>query len=333
MDDKAKSLHGGDEELRKWLESYIRKYPHHTTAILSRSEFIGVARAALDSYLEGTYFLPVRLGGQGVDSASSTLEDSIRDYRIRVEGTERYNLVEAFLETRTYRQLKSACSIAINENAIVLAYGRPGIGKSVALIEFAKREMSAAPIIILCSRNIQWGYFLEMLATGVGLSKKIKLAKLEDLIAEKLKRTPRTLFIDQANYLDEKGLGTICHIWEKAHVPICLFGTKDLYNLFMSTHYTDEVRTQLSSRIAFHFLLPELTVEEVKGIVQKALGTDATDAIIAQIYNITSGIHRHVDFLLKRPILLRETNKKKLKAGEVTMKEIITIAGSRLIIG
>src|SRR5438045_4183333 len=131
MDDKAKPpLHEEDEELRKWLESYIKKYPHHTTAILSRSEFIGVARVALDAYLAGTYFLPVRLGGQGVDPESSTLEDSIRDYRIRVDGTERYNLVEAFLETRTYRQLKSACSIAINENAIVLAYGRPGIGKS-----------------------------------------------------------------------------------------------------------------------------------------------------------------------------------------------------------
>jgi hypothetical protein len=101
----------------------------------------------------------------------------------------------------------------------------------------------------------------------------------------------------------------------------------------MSTHYTDEVRIHLSSRIAFHFLLPDLTLEEVKGIVQKALEADATDAIIAQIYNTTGSNHRHIDFLLKRAIHLRETNKTKLKTGEVTMKEIITIAGSRLIIG
>jgi DNA transposition AAA+ family ATPase len=334
MTDRAKSLlHEGDEELREWLESYIKKYPHHTTAILSRSEFIGVARAALDAYLEGMYFLPVKLGGQGVDAGTSTLEDSIRDYRMRVEGTERYNLIESFIETRTYRQLKSACSIAINENVIVVVYGRPGIGKSVALNEYAKREMNTSPINILCSGNIKWRYFLEMLATGVGLNTNINPAKLEDLIAEKLKRTPRTMFIDQANYLDERGLGTICHIWEKAHIPICLFGTKDLFNLFMTTHYTDEVRIQLSSRIAFHFLLPELTVEEVKGIVQKALETDATDAIIAQIYNITGGVHRHIDMLLKRTLHLRETNKNKLKTGEVNMKKIVTTAGSRLIIG
>lgn len=149
----------------------------------------------------------------------------------------------------------------------------------------------------------------------LGLNTHVKTAKLENIIAEKLNRTPRTIFIDQANYLDEKGLGTRCHIWEKAHVPIGLFGTKDLFDLFMTSRLTEDVRAQLSSRIAFHFLLPELTVEEVKGIVQKALETDATDAMIAQIYNITGGIHRHVDMLLKRTIHLRETNKTKLKTG------------------
>lgn len=60
MTNKPKSLYSGDEELRNWLASYIRKYPHHTTAILSRSEFIGISRAALDAYLEGTYFSPRR---------------------------------------------------------------------------------------------------------------------------------------------------------------------------------------------------------------------------------------------------------------------------------
>jgi DNA transposition AAA+ family ATPase len=333
MNNKSMSLYRGDEELRNWLASYIKKYPHHTTTILSRSEFIGVSRVALDAYLEGTYFLPEEDGGHGADLQTSTIEDSIRDYRIRVEGTERYNLADIYIETRAYRQLKLGCSIAINENVIAVIYGRPGVGKSVGLNEFAKREMITAPIIILCSRNITWPYFVEILAEKLGLNTHVKTTKLESIIAEKLNRTPRTIFIDQANYLDEKGLGTICHIWEKAHVPIGLFGTKDLFDLFMSSRQTEDVRAQLSSRIAFHFLLPELTVEEVKGIVQKALGTDATDAIIAQIYNITGGVHRHVDMLLMRAIHLRETNQKKLKTGEVAMKGIITTAGSRLIIG
>ena len=216
---------------------------------------------------------------------------------------------------------------------IIVAYGKPGVGKSVGLMEFAKREMYSAPIIILCSRNVTWYYFLEMLATGIGLDPRFKATKLEDTIAEKLRRTPRTIFVDQANYLDERGLGTICHIWEKAHNPIGLFGTKDLFDLFMKSGKTEDVRAQLSSRVAFHFLLPELKIEEVKSIVKHVLGEAATEAVIAQIYNITGGVHRHLDMLLKRATYLRENKRKKLETGEVTMKEIITTAGSRLMIG
>lgn len=333
MSNKKKSLSIGDEELHNWLTSYIQRYPHHTTAVLSRSDFIGISRPALESYLEGTYFLPVEAGGQGADPQTSTIEAAIRNYRLRVEGTERHGLLDSFLETGGYKKLRQACRIAISENLIVIVYGRPGSGKSTGLNEIAKREMITAPIIILCSKNVTWHYFVEMLAESLGLNTRVKTSKLEDIIAEKLKRTPRTVFVDQANYLDERGLGTICHIWEKARIPIALFGTKDLFDLFMNSRQTEDVRAQLSSRVGFHFLLPELSIEEVKSIVQRALGPNATDEIIAQIYNITDGIHRHVDMLLKRAIYLRETNKKKLETGEVTMKEIITTAGSRLIIG
>jgi hypothetical protein len=38
-----------NEELRGWLEGYIARYPHHTTEILSRSQYIGISRQALDA--------------------------------------------------------------------------------------------------------------------------------------------------------------------------------------------------------------------------------------------------------------------------------------------
>jgi hypothetical protein len=78
------------------------------------------------------------------------------------------------------------------------------------------------------------------------------LAKLEDLVAEKLKRYPRPLFIGQANYLPERSLGTVCHVWEIARAPIVLVGTKELYNLFMNSRMTEDVRAQISSRVAMH---------------------------------------------------------------------------------
>lgn len=237
----------------------------------------------MEAYLSGTYFLPTDLGGQGVDPEKSSIEESICAYRLRAEGTERHIYAGTFIETRTYRQVRQACSIAVNENKLVVVYGSPGIGKSRCTAEYAKREMTTAPIIILCSGNINWYYFVEMIATRMGLDRGMKTVKLEDVIAGKLQRTPRTLSVDQANYLDERGLATICHIWEKSHIPIGLFGTKDLFNLFMSSRQTEDVRAQFASRVGYHFLLSELSISEAKSIIKEVLQSNATDDAVAQI--------------------------------------------------
>lgn len=78
--------------------------------------------------------------------------------------------------------------IFFDENIIILVYGKPGLGKSVALTEFARRELATAPIIIRCSRNITWKVFLEMLAASIGLDPHSTGARLENMIAEKLSR-------------------------------------------------------------------------------------------------------------------------------------------------
>lgn len=322
-----------DEELRLWLAQYIEEHPHLTTAILSRSDHIGVSRTALDQYLEGTYFLPKESGGTGVKPEGSKVESRIRIYREKVEGTVRHDYTNKFVETRAWYQLQQACATAINENVIVVAYGKPGVGKSRGITEFATRKMTTVPITILCSANITTRYFVQRLARALQLNENMPTARLEDAIADKLKRNPRPVFIDQANYLNEKALGTICYIWEVARVPFVLLGTKDLYELFTTSRLTEDVRAQLSSRVAMHFPLAELSVAEVKAIIQRALGDDATEELISQIYNVTGGVHRHVDMIVPRINELKARNKEKLANGSITMEDIVTTAGRRLMVG
>lgn len=321
-----------DEELRGWLQEYIIKYPHHSTAILSRAQYIGISREALDDYLAGRYFLPIEMGGKGNDPKTSHLEAAVRAYRDRVEGSVRHGYNKPFVETYTWSQLRHAATAAMRENTIVLIYGKPGVGKSRCLREFTLNCMRTAPVLILCSRNITAGYFLKKIARQLGMEEKEVIPKLEDSIAEKLLQYPRPLFVDQANYLSEKSLGSICYIWEMAHIPIILSGTKALYDLFTTSPLTEDVRAQLSSRVARHYLLAELSLPEVKAIVQEALGTDATDEVIAQIFNITGGIHRHVDMIIPLIIELKAQNQEKLAKGGVTLSDIITAAGSRLML-
>lgn len=320
-----------DEELRRWLETYIAENRHHTTAVLSRSPYIGITRRALDDYLAGTYFLPAESGGKDVNPEESKIEEMIRAYRERVEGGSKHGYAKKFVETRTWFQLQRACHVAMNEKVIIVVYGKPGVGKTRCLFEFSVKQLTTAPVSVLCSRNITPKYFVEKIAQELGIGTEHRIATLEDAIADKLKRYPRPLFVDQANYLGEQSLGSICYIWERAAIPIVLVGTKDLYDLFMSSSRTEDVRAQISSRVAIHYLLSELALHEVKAIIKRTLGELATDAVVAQIYNVTGGIHRHVDMIVPRILDLRKINEEKLSDGSVTMSDIVATAGARLM--
>lgn len=323
----------GDEELRIWLENHVKQHPHLTTTVLSRSQYVGVSRTAIDAYLDGSYFLAKELGGAGVNPANTKIEKQIRAYRERVEGTVRHGYANKFYETRSWLQLQQACETAITESVIVVVYGKPGVGKSRCLSEYATRKMTTAPIVVLCSANVTTRYFVQKLAVAVGLDEKPPTAKLEDSIAEKLKRNPRPIFVDQANYLSEKGLGTICHLWELARVPTVLVGTKDLFDLFNTSRMTEDVRAQLSSRVAMHFPLAELSLGEAKSIIQRALGEAATDEIVSKIVSSTGGVHRHIDMMLPRVLDLQQRNKSKLENGEISMLDIVDTASRRLMVG
>ncbi len=330
LDDEYDSI--GDLELRHWLSDHIATHPHRPTTVLSRAEHIGISRRALDDYLAGRYFLPKEQGGQGVSATTSKIENAIRAYRERVEGTPRHGYAKTFTLTRTWEQLKEACSIAVNENSIVLVYGRPGIGKTRCLMEFVLRELSVAPLTVLCSRNITPHYFVQKLAQDLNLSKGGKIAEIEDRIVEALKRSPRPVITDQANYLGERSLGSLCYIWEKACVPVIMSGTRELFDLFTTSTLTEGVRAQLSSRVSWHCPLPELSVPEIKAIVKRALGDDATDEVVARILNLTGGVYRHVDMLIPRVLHLMDRYRSKLDSDEATVKDIIDLAASRLLL-
>jgi DNA transposition AAA+ family ATPase len=323
-----------DEELRLWLENFIKEHPHLPTGVLERIEHINASKTTLDAYLQRIYFIPKEQGGMGVQpGGASKLEAKIRAYRERVEGTTRHDYSQTFVETGAWQQFRHACHTAITENAIVVVYARPGVGKSRALQQYSLAELKTPPIQILCSANITPRYFVQKLAQDLRLDDRVPTARLEDNIAERLKRNPRPIFVDQANYLTEKSLGTVCYLWEVARVPIVLVGTKDLYELFTTSRLTEDVRAQLSSRVAMHYPLVELSAGELKAIVRRALGDQATDAAVAKILSVTGGNFRHVDMLLPRARELATRNQQGLNEGSIQLEEIIETAGRRLMVG
>lgn len=319
-----------DEDLRFWLEQHLEKHKHLNTVILSRSQYIGVSRQALDSYLDCTYFLPKSAGGQGANIKSSKIEDSIRAYRQRVELPVKHGYAGDFVKTSNWFKLQNACQTAVINRVIVVVYGKPGIGKSRCLAEFAIQRLTTYPVSVLCSRNITPTYFVKEIAQEIGAKKQNSIAATEGEIVRKLLSYPRPIFIDQANYLSEKSLGSVCYIWEKTKVPVVLVGTSDLYNSFIQSSATEDVRAQISSRVMMYYPLSGLTKEEATAILRRALGEHATAPVVAQIYNATAGGFRHIEMIIFRIQELMALNEQALTDGRITMTKIVENAASRL---
>ncbi len=324
----------GDEELRQWLENYIADHPHLTTVVLSRSDHIGYSRPTLDAYLNGTYFLPKVGGGLGVNPKNTSLEEKIRNYREKVDGAVRSGVRLGFSETILWQKFQYLCKLAVEEKLICLGYGSPGVGKSVAIGKYKIGKMTTMPIEILCSPNITAKYFAQKLAMELKLSPHHPIALLEDMICERLssKRVPRLIIVDQGNYLDIKAIGTICYIWEKTRTPIVLLGTKKLFDLFMKSTETEDIRAQLISRVGWHCVFDELADFEVKSIVRHLLGDRASDAVVKKFFEITRGNHRYLDMLLPRVHSSIKKNEEAIEKGDFTLEEIIDDASTRLMV-
>jgi DNA transposition AAA+ family ATPase len=324
----------GDEELRQWLAHHIEQHSHLNTSVLSKSDYTGVSRPALDGYLEGTYFLPKTSGGAGVDPRRSDVEKKIRAYREKIEGVVTESGALSFIETVAYQRLCGAWDMAVQHNAIIVAYSGPGDGKSHNIPQLKVQRMTTMPISILCSRNITTGYFAQRLAEEASLSIHHSIPRLEDMVADKLRKNPRGVIVDQANYLNEKSLGTVCHVWERARVPIMLVGTNDLYDLFQKSDLTQDVRAQLTSRVMWHVPLAKLTVKECKTFLHRAMGAKhATDEVVAAVMTVTGGCFRSVRFMIPQIEELKRipTNEQKLRDGKLKMTDIVMAAGTRLM--
>lgn len=339
----SRSTH--DEALRMRLESFMDEHPHLTTTILGRSNATGVSKTALDMILKGDYFLRGGPGGTPIDPKNSKVEAKIREYLDRSEHRTSDGGGHGFVRTVLATQLEYACSTAIEENIIVVAYGSPGHGKSVSLQQYVLDKMTTPPIRILCSRNITPGYFVRRLASELRLKNLGCIPETEDRIAESLIKNKRVIFVDQANYLDERGLGTICHIWERARVGVVLAGTHQLFELFSTLTDREDIKAQLSSRVALFVPLKGLSIDEVKPVVQEALGAYATSELIAAVFNSISSNRRtdtgsykvasfrNLSFLLPRLTASIEKNKEALERGDIKAGDLVQSAMSRLMLG
>lgn len=222
------------------------------------------------------------------DSKTSEPEEEIhRRPRLRAERE-----ASPFIKTTTWQRVQAACDAALADHLLVVIAGPRGVGKTRCLREYARREMASPPIYIDCRPQMRAGDLIRELARRLDLAVEQTVPRLEGQVIAELKRMAQPLFIDQADYLNERGLTTLSHLWDQGQVAVVLAGTPNLYERIKAIEMVE-------SRVATYCLLAEMSDAEIKSLLKQVAGKRLSEAELNEIRQLTGGTHGPVQLLLR----------------------------------
>ncbi|EDC5358760.1 AAA family ATPase [Salmonella enterica] len=173
---------------------------------------IGRSSATMNQYVQGKY------NGDIAD-----MEERIGHFLRRVrEKQNALRIDERFVSTPTASKGLEVLSYAHLESEICVLYGAAGLGKTMILKEYARRDDTV--IFIEADPGFTARTLLEELCGRLRLSKNGNIHALIEVCVEKLKGSGRLLVIDEAELLPYRALEVIRRLHDKAGIGVVLAG-------------------------------------------------------------------------------------------------------------
>ncbi|EEK2576260.1 AAA family ATPase [Salmonella enterica subsp. enterica serovar Montevideo] len=173
---------------------------------------IGRSSATMNQYLQGKY------NGDIAD-----MEERIGHFLRRVrEKQNALRIDERFVSTPTASKGLEVLSYAHLESEICVLFGAAGLGKTMILKEYARRDSNV--IFIEADPGFTARTLLEELCGRLRLSKNGNIHALIEVCVEKLKDSGRLLVIDEAELLPYRALEVIRRLHDKAGIGVVLAG-------------------------------------------------------------------------------------------------------------
>lgn len=173
---------------------------------------IGRSSATMNQYVQGKY------NGDIAD-----MEERIGHFLRRVrEKQNALRIDERFVSTPTASKGLEVLSYAHLESEICVLYGAAGLGKTMILKEYTRRDSNV--IFIEADPGFTARTLLEELCGRLRLSKNGNIHALIEVCVEKLKDSGRLLVIDEAELLPYRALEVIRRLHDKAGIGVVLAG-------------------------------------------------------------------------------------------------------------
>ncbi|EBP1551551.1 AAA family ATPase [Salmonella enterica] len=173
---------------------------------------IGRSSATMNQYVQGKY------NGDIAD-----MEERIGHFLRRVrEKQNALRIDERFVSTPTASKGLEVLSYAHLESEICVLYGAAGLGKTMILKEYARRDSNV--IFIEADPGFTARTLLEELCGRLRLNKNGNIHALIEVCVEKIKGSGRLLVIDEAELLPYRALEVIRRLHDKAGIGVVLAG-------------------------------------------------------------------------------------------------------------
>lgn len=213
--------------------------------------------------------------------------------------------------TTANKVIKTAKSCHLNSK-IGVYFGKPGLGKTTAIKEYAKNNPDV--IVIEVSPGDTKKIFIRELHKALGFDGVSTFYQMRNDITSRLKNSGRLVIVDETEKLNHVALDTLRRIHDKTDYTfgILLIGTPELYHNLRGRKGEYQY---LSSRILYNIELEALIKEDVEKIVLQVFPKAGN--LVETFYQYSEGKTRFLCNLIE----LVET--KKRESGLELSKELI----------
>lgn len=222
-----------------------KKYSFSTVA-----KATGISATSINLWLNDNY-----------NGNNDKIADTINNF-IQREKERNFKSFIPYVETSIVKYIHEVARLCHTSGEIGVCYGESGLGKTVAVKEYAKQYSDA--ILIETDPGYNPKSLLCEMHKRLGLSAKGTAYSLMDEVIRKLSNSGRLLIVDEAENLPYKGLEVLRRIYDKTGVGMLLVGMPALVE---NLRGSQNQYKQLYSRVGFSKSLDRLLPVDISNIL------------------------------------------------------------------
>lgn len=254
------------ERLVRELERFSKEREMSFSKI---AKAMGIGSSTLSEFKNGTYKGDTQLLAEKVEDFLNRHKKKMKriDFSVETEIKKRIfwtvDIIKKYVASNVIEGLTESAKIGY-------IYGRAGIGKTHALMEYVK-EYKGRGIFITAEAGISITGILRKLARELRLDTDGTTEQLKERIKDSIRFTETIIFIDEGEHLKNQVIDNIRTIGDQTGVGIIIAGTEALKSKVYSQRKGYEY---LSSRAVVNMTLKELQINDVSKIVKAFIGND-----------------------------------------------------------